>query len=195
LFLARLFKSVPVERLIYDLPIAFAWFTHHSDLLRFLGRLKARYSSSFQSIPFLAHVMRMLATERFRLPVRRYILDQIFSTTSSASGQAPGSEGGTDGGVAMDVENMRALQAEVRKLEGDERAYEAQMQLRATNNDGKGQSQSPVSRSRSVSAADESDVAQRQPKPTTGGSVLAKYAPVRKPQAPVGVLRLSGFDA
>jgi hypothetical protein len=42
------------------------------------------------SIPVLvAHLMRMLATERFRLPVRRYILDQIFSSTAwSASGQA-----------------------------------------------------------------------------------------------------------
>jgi hypothetical protein len=141
--------------------------------------------------------MRVLATERFRLPVRRYILDQIFgSTASPASGQAPGSEGATESGVVMDVKNMRALQTEVRKLEAEERAFdEAQMRLRAANDNSKGRSQSPVSRSRSVSVANESGATQPQPHPTTGGSVLAKYAPVRKPQAPVGVLRLSGFNA
>lgn len=144
--------------------------------------------------------MRVLATERFRLPVRRYILDHIFGgTASSASGQAPGSEGGTESLVAMDMENMRGLQIEVRKLEAEERAYdEAQMQLHTmTDTEAKRCSQSPVSRSRSVSFANETGVPQPQPKPnpTTGGSVLAKYAPVRKPQAPVGVLRLSGFNA
>lgn len=140
--------------------------------------------------------MRVLATERFRLPVRRYILDQIFgSAASPASGQAPGSEGGTESGVVMDVENMRALQAEVRKLEAEERAYdEAQIRLRTSNDNSSGRSYSPISRSRSVSVANESGVAQPKPNHATGGSVLAKYAPVRKPQAPVGVLRLSGFD-
>lgn len=142
--------------------------------------------------------MRVLATERFRLPVRRYILDHIFGgTASSASGQAPGSEGGTESSVAMNMENMRSLQIEVRKLEAEERAYdEAQMQLHTTTDtEAKRCSQSPVSRSRSVSFANETEVPQPEPNPATGGSVLAKYAPVRKPQAPVGVLRLSGFNA
>lgn len=141
--------------------------------------------------------MRVLATERFRLPVRRYILDQIFaSTASSASGQMPRSEVNTESPVAMNMENMRALQAEVRKLEAEERAYdEAQLQLRTANGDRKRRSRSPVSRSRSVSVANETGAVQPKPNPTTGGSVLAKYARVRKPQAPVGVVRLSGFNA
>lgn len=237
------------------------------------GSLKARYSSFFQSIELLAHVMRVLATERYRLPVRRYILDQLFGTPNgngnvSTSGSVNIPSGGDpsgvtgSGGIPMDVSTMRALQSEVRKLEMEARAYDdAQARLlRSTNassgpqgpsngnaETGKlpdtpatassfsaaqsvaagrtntspthsptiptiqevpstatntaGKSGAPPSRAQTLTATTTAPnaIAAEQTnagaKKTTGGSVLAKYAPVRKPQAPVGVARFSGFDA
>lgn len=179
--------------------------------------LKSRHPSSFQSIPLLAHVMRVLATERYRLPVRRYILDQLFGVNSPpTSNSAPAPIDGTDGGagISMTPENMRALQDEVAKLEAQERAFDRAEAEAVARWEQEERSLSPVERAprRLTTGADilrsmintngvvDGDPAEIVPvpekkPPPTGGSVLAKYAPVRRPCAPTGVLRLDGFDA
>lgn len=160
--------------------------------------------------------MRVLATERYRLPVRRYILDQLFGVSSPpASNPAPTSIDGTDGGagILMNPENLRALQVEVAKLEAQERAFDRAEAEAVAQWERDERSVSPIDRpprqstgadilrsminTNGVIDGDPAEIVTMQEKkpPPTGGSVLAKYAPVRRPCAPVGVLRLDGFDA
>ncbi|KAF8305657.1 hypothetical protein DL93DRAFT_2172481 [Clavulina sp. PMI_390] len=298
-----------------------------NEAARSLSRLKTRYPASFHSVPFLAHIMRTLSTERYRLPVRRYVLDQLFGSSPPAAGGGAGAGGASsssmgtapaapppvdEGELILDAETMRALQDEARKLEREAQAWdEAQERRRMMVASGREEVDSPeaemdmgspklyvknpegldVDRARAELAAaavhrweDDMDAtpivnsegrtsnpipdpirarahtaplphtttvgnmtstttttttpaditspppmnpapvdpnanqhlpplppippppavdpstaaavaAERERRAGIRGSVLAKYAPVRKPQAPVGVPRMSGFDA
>lgn len=121
-------------------------------------------------------------------------MDQLFGPPPAPTGATASSiDVATEGastGIPMTLENMRALQVEVIKLEALERAYDQAEALGHTSPP----LPSPPNPLDSIRDHEAPKVPQAK-KQTTGESVLAKYAPVRRPEAPIGVQRYDGFDA